>query len=187
MGVRAKTSTKDKPEATKTRSAAPKVKGDAKTRSAAPKVKGDTKTRSAAPKVKGDAKTTKARPSRARAATAKARNVPTGFRPVILTTKYRGIFFGYADRTDCDPIDLKGASMALSWGADNYGVIGLARFGPIDGSVISASADMSVRKITGVIEVSKEAEFRWCRMLAEIDAKHPLSEQEKIAMGLEQF
>ncbi|MGL6349118.1 MAG: DUF6948 domain-containing protein, partial [Aeromonas sp.] len=37
-------------------------------------------------------------------------------RPVIVTTEYKGVFFGYADDTTGDTINLKNARMAIYWG-----------------------------------------------------------------------
>lgn len=81
-------------------------------------------------------------------------------RPVIICTTYRGVFFGYAEDTSGDRIHLTNAKMAIYWGTTK-GVMELARTGPTDKSKISAPADIEVRSITAVFEVTPEAEARW--------------------------
>ena len=81
-------------------------------------------------------------------------------RPVIVCTSYRGVFFGYASDTSGDSIHLTGAKMAIYWGTTR-GVHELAHTGPTSTSRISAPADIEVRGITAVMEVTPEAEAAW--------------------------
>lgn len=81
-------------------------------------------------------------------------------RPVIVTTEYRGVFFGYATDTSGDKINLRGARMAIYWGTTK-GVMQLAETGPTQSSKISARADLEVRKITAVFEVTPQAAKAW--------------------------
>jgi len=81
-------------------------------------------------------------------------------RPVIVCTEYRGVFFGYAEDTTGDTIKLKDAKMAIQWGTTK-GVLQLAHTGPTDSSKISAPADIEVRKVTAVFEVTPNAEEEW--------------------------
>lgn len=81
-------------------------------------------------------------------------------RPVIVCTEYRGIFFGYSADTTGDIIHLKKARMAIYWGTTK-GVMQLAETGPTSSSKISAQADIEVRKITAVFEVTKTALKEW--------------------------
>jgi len=81
-------------------------------------------------------------------------------RPVIVTTEYRGVFFGYATDTGGETIMLKGAKMAIYWGTTK-GLLQLAETGPTSSSKISAAADIELRKITAVMEVMPEAEEKW--------------------------
>ena len=81
-------------------------------------------------------------------------------RPVIVCTEYRGVFFGYASDTSGDRISLKRARMAIYWGTTK-GVMQLAESGPTSTSKISARADIEVRKITSVFEVTPEATKKW--------------------------
>lgn len=81
-------------------------------------------------------------------------------RPVIVCTEYRGVFFGYAKDTSGDTIRLRDARMAIYWGTSK-GVMQLAETGPTSSSKISAKADIEVRKITAVFEVSPNALQAW--------------------------
>ena len=81
-------------------------------------------------------------------------------RPVIICTEYRGVFFGYAIDTSGDVIHLRGARMAIYWGTTR-GVMELANIGPNSKSRISARADIEVRKVTSVFEVTPAAAQMW--------------------------
>ena len=81
-------------------------------------------------------------------------------RPVIVCTEYRGVFFGYATDTSKDVIHLKGARMAIYWGTTK-GIMQLAETGPTKSSKISARADLAVRKVTAVFEVTESACKAW--------------------------
>ena len=84
----------------------------------------------------------------------------TAERPVIVTTEHRGVFFGYATDTSGDAIYLKRARMAIYWGTTR-GLMQLAETGPTPSSKISARADLDVRKVTAVFEVTPEAAAKW--------------------------
>lgn len=81
-------------------------------------------------------------------------------RPVIVCTEFKGVFFGYADDTTGDAIDLTNARMGIYWGTTR-GVMELAEVGPNVKSKISARADIQVRKITAVFEVTANAVKAW--------------------------
>lgn len=81
-------------------------------------------------------------------------------RPVIVCTEHRGVFFGYADDTTGTTIILKRARMAIKFGTTR-GVMELAETGPTSNSKISARADIDVRKVTAVFEVTPEATIKW--------------------------
>jgi hypothetical protein len=84
----------------------------------------------------------------------------TAERPVIVTTEHRGVFFGYASDTSGSAIHLKRARMAIYWGTTS-GLMQLAETGPTPSSKISARADLDVRKVTAVFEVTPEAAAKW--------------------------
>lgn len=81
-------------------------------------------------------------------------------RPVIVCTSHRGVFFGYATNTKGDTIELKGAMMAIYFGTTR-GVMELAETGPTRNSKISARADIEVRNVTAVFEVTAKAKDAW--------------------------
>lgn len=81
-------------------------------------------------------------------------------RPVIICTEHRGVFFGYASNTNDDTIKLEKARMAISFGTTK-GVMELAETGPTSRSKISARADIDVRKVTAVFEVTPKAVEAW--------------------------
>lgn len=83
-------------------------------------------------------------------------------RPVIVCTEHRGVFFGYATETKGTEIDLKRARMAIAFGTTR-GVMELAETGPTSRSKISARADIEVRKVTAVFEVTPDAAEAWER------------------------
>lgn len=84
----------------------------------------------------------------------------TTSRPVIVCTEHRGVFFGYATDTSGTEIKLERARMAISFGTTR-GVMELAETGPTKSSKISARADIDVRKVTAVFEVTTPAKDAW--------------------------
>lgn len=81
-------------------------------------------------------------------------------RPVIVTTEFKGIFFGYATDTSKDVIHLKRARNCIRF----YGIKGfvaLADTGPGNDCRVGPPADMELRKITAVLECTPEAEKAW--------------------------
>lgn len=82
-------------------------------------------------------------------------------RAVIVTTAHRGIFFGYASETSGTVIGLRAARLCVYWTADLRGFMGLASIGPGKSCKIGPAADIEVRDITSVMEVSPEAVEKW--------------------------
>lgn len=85
----------------------------------------------------------------------------TKSRPVLVTTAHRGVFFGHATETDGVTIRLKGARNCLYWSRECGGFMGLASNGPIGDSRVGATADIEVRDITSVTEVTASAAKIW--------------------------
>ena len=81
-------------------------------------------------------------------------------RAVIVCTVHKGVFFGYATATAKDVISLRSARMAIYWGTTK-GVMELAETGPTSNSKISARADIEVRGITAIFEVTDVAAKAW--------------------------
>lgn len=86
---------------------------------------------------------------------------PTG-RPVIVTTEYRGVFFGYATETSGDTITLTNARNCIYWSAKTGGFMGLASKGPGAGSRIGERVNsIELRKVTSVVEMTADAVASW--------------------------
>lgn len=94
----------------------------------------------------------------------------------MVTTEYKGVFFGYAEKTwrllpflfgffsNLDigkTIRLKNARCCIYWDSSMKGFMGLASIGPSDRCRIGPQADIGLRGVTAVIEVTKEAAEKW--------------------------
>ncbi len=82
-------------------------------------------------------------------------------RAVVVTTEYRGVFFGYAADTSGESIKLRACRNCISWSRDVRGFIGLASAGPSKSCQVGPAADMELRKITSIIECTPEAVTAW--------------------------
>ena len=82
-------------------------------------------------------------------------------RPVIVTTAHKGVFFGYAEDTAGATIKLQRARLCVYWSADLRGFMGLASSGPNRNCKIGPPADIELRDITAVLEVTPEAVTKW--------------------------
>lgn len=82
-------------------------------------------------------------------------------RAVLVTTKHRGVFFGYATDTDGKTIRLRAARLCVYWSPDMKGFMGLAALGPSSTCRIGPPADITLRDISSVSEVTAEAVKRW--------------------------
>jgi hypothetical protein len=82
-------------------------------------------------------------------------------RAVIVTTEHRGVFFGYAADTAGETITLKRARLCLYWSRDVKGFMGLAATGPTSSCRIGPPAEITLRKITAVLEVTSQAVAAW--------------------------
>lgn len=82
-------------------------------------------------------------------------------RAVLVTTEHRGVFFGYADKTDGATIKLRAARNCLYWTTDVKGFLGLAATGPNSNCRVGPPADIELRGITCVAEVTAVAVKAW--------------------------
>lgn len=82
-------------------------------------------------------------------------------RPVLVCTEYRGVFFGYAADTSGDVVKLKRARNCVYWPREQHGFIGLASDGPKPGAKIGPAANIELRKVTCVCEVTPAAVKAW--------------------------
>lgn len=82
-------------------------------------------------------------------------------RAVMVTTEHKGVFFGYAASTDGETIKLRAGRLCLWWSREVKGFMGLAATGPNASCRIGPPADITLRKITAVLEVSPVAVKAW--------------------------
>lgn len=82
-------------------------------------------------------------------------------RYVLVTTEHRGVFAGFATDTGGDTIKLREARNCVYWSASVKGFLGLASTGPNNDCKIGPAADLELRKITAVAEVTPEAQAKW--------------------------
>ena len=80
---------------------------------------------------------------------------------VIVTTAHRGVFFGYATKTDGETISLKKARLCVYWSAGVKGFMGLASGGPTASCRVGPAADIVLRNITAVLSVTPAAVKAW--------------------------
>jgi hypothetical protein len=78
-----------------------------------------------------------------------------------VTTSHRGVFFGYATKTDGTIIKLRRARNCIYWPVENKGFMGLAASGPVSGARVGPAADIELRDITAVLACSEEAAKAW--------------------------
>lgn len=85
-------------------------------------------------------------------------------KPVLVTTEFRGIFFGFVidDSRLPERITLTNVRSCLTWSEDIGGFLGLASKGPSPECTIGDEAgEVTFFKITSVASVSEEAVKRW--------------------------
>ena len=83
-------------------------------------------------------------------------------RPVLVTTEFRGVFFGYAEDTSGENVTLTRARNCIYWPSSQGGFAGLAAEGPAAGSRIGSTvASIDLRRVTSVSEVTPEAAAKW--------------------------
>jgi hypothetical protein len=89
------------------------------------------------------------------------KNDSAGARPVLVTTAHRGVFFGYANDIDGETITLERARLCVYWSSDVRGFMGLASSGPTKSCRVGPPANITLRSVTSVAEVTPEAVARW--------------------------
>ena len=85
-------------------------------------------------------------------------------RPCVVTTKHRGVFFGYLDgQSDTDTVlTLTDVQMCVYWSQDVKGVLGLAATGPSKNCrVTPAVPKMVLQGVTAVMDVTPAAVKAW--------------------------
>lgn len=85
-------------------------------------------------------------------------------KPVLVTTEFRGVFFGYVKNDKKLPaeITLTQAKNCIYWPSETRGFLGLAKFGPVNGCRIGATInEITLYKITSVTAVEEKAVEAW--------------------------
>lgn len=90
-----------------------------------------------------------------------APNSPTLGKPVLVTTSHRGVFFGYTHDSSGETIKLSRGRLCIYWSAECKGFMGLASMGPTPSCRIGEPADIEVRNVTSVADVTPEAVANW--------------------------
>lgn len=82
---------------------------------------------------------------------------------VLVTTEFRGVFFGYmTDAPKDSTVELMRARNCVYWSADVRGFMGLASTGPNKSCRVGpAVPKITLSKVTAVVEVSPEATKEW--------------------------
>ena len=83
---------------------------------------------------------------------------------VLVTTEFRGVFFGYVkdEKHLPDEITLTNVKNCIYWSSDVGGFLGLAANGPTSGCKIGVQVpELRIFKITSVTPVTDEAAKKW--------------------------
>jgi len=91
-------------------------------------------------------------------------------RAVIVTTQHRGVFFGYVTldaiktwetKPDTVTVRIGQSRLCVYWSPDVRGFMGLAANGPTSKCRVGPAADITVRNVTAILDVSEKAEAAW--------------------------
>ena len=83
---------------------------------------------------------------------------------VLITTEYRGVFFGHVKDSSKlpDEITLTEARNCLYWSTDIGGFLGLASIGPSKECRIGTQVkQLTLYKVSSVTLIEKQAEAKW--------------------------
>lgn len=89
-----------------------------------------------------------------------------GLQAVLVTTKHRGVFFGWVDpdTKSADSIVLKKCRNCISWASSIGGFLGLANKGPDTNCRIGTEApEVILHDITSVSDVTAAAAEAWAK------------------------
>lgn len=89
--------------------------------------------------------------------------------PVIITTEYRGVFFGKILKEDFEKTTIKvqDCRNVRYWSSETNGFQGLSSIGPNKDCIISAKAggEVVLHKVTSVTTCSPEAIVKWDKLI----------------------
>lgn len=82
--------------------------------------------------------------------------------PLVITTEYRGVFFGWGTPTEKKIITIEKAQMCVYWSSDIGGVLGLAKSGPSKMCRVSpAIPKITLQGVTSIMEATDSAVKAW--------------------------
>lgn len=85
-------------------------------------------------------------------------------KPVLITTEFRGVFFGYLKSKTKAPAELTltNARNCIYWSSDVGGFLGLAATGPTrDCRIGKRVSELTVYKVTSITPVEEDAVKAW--------------------------
>lgn len=83
-------------------------------------------------------------------------------RAVVVTTEFRGVFFGYAEGDTSErTLKLRKARNCLYWPVESHGFLGLASVGPLAGARVGPAVDIELQGVTCVADCTPEAVEKW--------------------------
>ena len=83
-------------------------------------------------------------------------------KPVLVTTEYRGVFYGYLKSHEDRTVVLEKCHNVIYWHRSVGGVFGLCKTGPNNECRIGAEApEITLYGVTSVANVSPDAEKAW--------------------------
>jgi len=85
-------------------------------------------------------------------------------RKVVVTTEYRGVFFGTLSEYDrgVRSCTLLNGQNCLRWPRDNRGFLGLAKDGPLDGARVGPAVEsVELTGVTSLTPATEDAARKW--------------------------
>lgn len=86
-------------------------------------------------------------------------------KPVLVTTEFRGVFFGYLDGEPNalpEKVTLKNARNCVYWSSDTKGFLGLASTGPTTNCRIGPEVpEITLYKVTSITDCTPAAQEQW--------------------------
>lgn len=86
-------------------------------------------------------------------------------KPVLVTTKHKGVFFGYVPKdtkSSNAPLKLTRARMCIRWSSAMLGVWGLASAGPDKECRIGPEVEvLTIHDVTAVADCTEQAAANW--------------------------
>ena len=84
-------------------------------------------------------------------------------KPVLVTTKHRGVFFGYLNgEATQDTLTLSKARNCIYWDTETKGFLGLAVTGPRSGCRVGPAVDeLTLYDVTSIVGCTDDAVKAW--------------------------